>query len=144
MAGDQRGVGLMKAQEIFDTVARHLFKQGHQAMRTITVGGDVSKQECAYRGDNGDMCAFGVVVPDECYSPDMEGLSVLPAIERMQHPPQWMKDNLGLLEMLQGTHDDTESWSDDENMREALWSVANSFGLDPVILNSLSFGRDAA
>jgi hypothetical protein len=58
----------MTRQEMFDTAAKHLLTQ-----RTRSIGND---NYCNYRGQQGRMCAIGPMIPDEKYSPDLEGLVV--------------------------------------------------------------------
>lgn len=50
-------------QEIFDKVAIHLIKQNKRS----ELNGS-----CAYRGENGLMCAAGILIPDEEYKPKFE------------------------------------------------------------------------
>ena len=59
----------MTIQEIFDTVAVHLLKQGVRSVDLNNV--------CLYRGPNGLKCAVGALIPDELYAPEIEGVSVL-------------------------------------------------------------------
>lgn len=59
----------MTRQEMFDTAAKHLLTQ-----RTRSIGED--DNYCNYRGQQGRMCAIGPMIPDEKYSPEMEGLVV--------------------------------------------------------------------
>jgi len=59
----------MTRQEMFDTAAKHLLTQ-----RTRSVSEDGNY--CNYRGPQGRMCAIGPMIPDEKYSPDMEGWEV--------------------------------------------------------------------
>lgn len=56
----------LNAQQVFNKVLTHLRKQGHAA---------VNGSACVYRAPNGDMCAFGCLIPDELYAPVMEGIS---------------------------------------------------------------------
>ncbi len=56
----------LNAQQVFDKVLTHLRKQEHAA---VNGGG------CVYRAPNGDMCAFGCLIPNELYAPVMEGIS---------------------------------------------------------------------
>ena len=58
----------MNRQEVFDTVAAHLLKQGAKS-RGILNG----EMECKYRGHGGLKCAIGILIKDECYSRDLEG-----------------------------------------------------------------------
>jgi len=36
---------------------------------------------CAYRGRGGERCAIGMLIPDDLYSPDMEGQNVYSLLE---------------------------------------------------------------
>jgi len=60
----------MTRQEMFDTAAKHLLTQ-----RTRSVSDD-DKKFCRYRDPWGRMCAIGPMIPDERYSPDLEGHTV--------------------------------------------------------------------
>lgn len=59
----------MTLQEVFDKVARHLLTQGQRSILRET-------GRCAYRGDEGCMCAVGVLIADEHYHPKLEDNSV--------------------------------------------------------------------
>jgi hypothetical protein len=67
----KEGNGIMDAQKIFDTVARHLLTQRRKSEETHGL------RSCLYRKSLGDgtalMCAVGCLIPDESYSPDLEG-----------------------------------------------------------------------
>jgi len=52
-------------QEVFDTVATHLIKQGERSTSGTLY--------CKYRGDNGTKCAIGVLIKEEFYNADIEG-----------------------------------------------------------------------
>ena len=52
-------------QEIFDFVVNHLRLQGKKPLN--------EHGTCAYRGENNRKCAAGCLIPDDSYSPDMEG-----------------------------------------------------------------------
>lgn len=54
-------------QRVYDEIITHLRKQGRKSTH---VG------MCAYRGDGGAKCAIGIFIPDEKYSPGIEGMSV--------------------------------------------------------------------
>jgi hypothetical protein len=60
-------------QEVFNIVSTHLLTQGQMS---LTDG------ICAYRGENGLMCAAGVLIPDEAYTPSMETLRWSTLIDR--------------------------------------------------------------
>lgn len=125
----------MTNQEIFDTVARHLLKQG---ARSITPMG-----RCAYRGNGGLRCAVGVLIPDDVYCTAIED-SVVSALdgERLYHDNNAAllqvliecgieSDAYVLLEDLQRVHDheEVEDWSDE------LRDVADGHALSPAVLD---------
>lgn len=66
----------MNIQEIYDKVARHLLAQGMKSQAAIA---DPETKEvkinCAYRGDNGLMCAVGCLISENVYSKSIEGYS---------------------------------------------------------------------
>ncbi|MGQ7794435.1 hypothetical protein ACUN0C_18675 [Faunimonas sp. B44] len=103
-------------QEAFDTVVRHLFKQGKQAK----FGG------CVYRGPEGTKCAVGCLIPDELYSPKLEGRSVFSL-------PQRVLDQLpapSLLDKLQQAHDDDSNWLNPAYLRDHLAIIAGHWALN--------------
>lgn len=57
----------MSHQKTFEIVAKHLLQQNARSTRHNKPG------FCAYRGEGGYKCAVGVLIPDEEYSPRMEG-----------------------------------------------------------------------
>lgn len=57
----------MTRQQIFDTVVAHLRQQGRRSERNGA---------CAYRGEDGAMCAVGCLIPDKLYDPAMEGAEI--------------------------------------------------------------------
>lgn len=67
----------MNAQQIYDTVVRHLAKQGRRSMHMIqdTLTGRTIPA-CAYRGAGDMSCAVGCLIPDNEYSKVFENISV--------------------------------------------------------------------
>jgi len=65
----ERKNAMRTPQEIFDIGAKHLLAQGVKACNE-------DDSQCAYRGQDGTKCAFGIFIPDEAYSPEIEGLGV--------------------------------------------------------------------
>lgn len=55
----------MNLQETFDRVAIHLVEQNRQAILD-------DGSSCAYRGEDGTKCAFGILIPDQLYSQCIE------------------------------------------------------------------------
>jgi len=66
-------------QETFDTVVHHLRRQNQKSMYLPVYEDSFDEQppdmECAYRGENGLMCAAGCLIPDELYKEEFEGMS---------------------------------------------------------------------
>jgi hypothetical protein len=133
----------MTPQEIFDTVARHLFTQGERA--GIVLDDEADRGEgfsCRYRGPCGTACAVGKLIPDDAYDPGMEGCGVTQLMDNFGPDlPQWMVGNYELLDRLQMVHDQDAHWISDERMRFELSMAAQSYGLDGSILPGLSFNR---
>ncbi|MGQ7794513.1 hypothetical protein ACUN0C_19080 [Faunimonas sp. B44] len=105
-------------QEAFDFVVRHLFKQGERA---VAEGGG-----CLYRGPDGTKCAVGCLIPDELYTPRLEGNSVFML-------PQRVLDQLpapSLLNELQIAHDDPTNWWNPTRLRYHLTVIAQHWALN--------------
>lgn len=88
----------MDKQEIFDTVVKALKKQGKPSVS--------HRGECVYRGPDGTKCAAGHLLPDECYTPTMEGASwnVL-VYHHGDKLPKFLVDEADLIRRLQSIHD---------------------------------------
>ena len=126
----------MTPQEIFDTVAKHLFTQG---CRSAELDED-PHSACLYRGPEGRMCAVGVLIPDELYNTDMEFQNAAYLVGKVNSPfPEWMKANKNLLHSLQISHDRALYWLNSEAMREGLRAVATQYALSSAVLDGLSF-----
>lgn len=54
------------AQNVFETIARHLLAQNKQSRNNEGL--------CCYRGEEGSMCAAGVLIPNEKYDPKMDNV----------------------------------------------------------------------
>lgn len=136
----------MTPQEIFDTVARHLFTQGERAGIVLDDNSDdefAKDFSCQYRAPGGAKCAVGALIPDEAYSPDMEERGIGNVYYSFSAVlPLWMADNLKLLVSLQSVHDNRDSWTSTESMRILLARVADFYDLDASVLNNLAFPSD--
>lgn len=121
---------LTDPQEIFDTVARHLFTQGERSFNNI-----LSKL-CAYRGKNGMKCAIGCLIPDGRYELSIEGKTVYRLSENKF--PEWgpIREFLGELQI---AHDQCENWYNTKTMRKELRRISDKFRLNADILDTLSF-----
>jgi len=130
----------MTPQEIFDTVAKHLFAQGERAGRKPSWPG--AEFACRYRGPNGTRCAVGIFIPDDVFDQSMEGTGIIGLlVGHGDKLPDWMRRNSELLERLQSAHDIEENWSSSARMRWEFSLAALTFELDDSILPGLSFNR---
>lgn len=113
----------MNAQEIFDTVAKHLLTQN-----AVSASGERHSPsnafECLYRGDNGLRCAVGCLIPDDVYDPVMEGS---PAVELICNFPRLfhLREHSHMLSDLQDMHDeeDPRYWPKSLARLAAIWNV---------------------
>lgn len=89
----------MTNQESFTTVVLHLRKQGRRAH---------DHHNCRYRAPDGCKCAIGALIPDDQYTPELEGRNVLALINL----PALQGLNPFLLYNLQNLHDvyDPKAW----------------------------------
>lgn len=129
----------MTPQEIFDTVATHLFAQGQRAFVHESEVDDVNDAGCRYRMADGKRCAVGCIMPDENYRPEFEGQSALDLIDGYwRELPEYFCQNSMLLGDLQGVHDDLYNWSSSSCLEFMLRGVANDHGLSVDVLKNLS------
>jgi hypothetical protein len=127
---------MMNKQEMFDTVARHLFAQGK---RSVTVKND-TVNVCMYRGPEGTMCAVGCMIPDEMYSDLMEDRTVYSLFVDFPKIKEFFgDDNRHFLRGIQMVHDSVFHWENTDRMKRALLDFAILTGLDPSILSTLKF-----
>lgn len=121
----------MNQQEIFNKVASHLITQGVQATRKRID----EYSSCAYRGDNGTMCAAGCLIPDEEYNPRFEGASWDLVKDRIPSLASLPLMHHELISSLQGVHDNDNSWYTIDRLKARLSFVASKYGLSSDILN---------
>lgn len=119
----------MTAQEVFDTVVRHLHAQGRAARRA----GD---QMCMYRTDDGLRRAVGCLISDDEYTPDMEGMTVTQLMDNGQ-ATSVMYEHYDLLKELQDVHDTSDNWHNAARMGIMLGNVANRMRLDASLVKEL-------
>lgn len=123
----------MTEQEIFNTVAKHLLKQGKAATH------EGKPYDCAYRGQGGTKCAVGCLISDDVYDKKMEGLYVTGLIEEfpvLEH----LAPHVRLLGKLQHAHDDFLAGSDHLISSMTAWrskmrDIAELFELDASVLD---------
>lgn len=119
----------MTAQEVFDTVVRHLHTQGKPAR-----SGDDSM--CEYRTMDGLSCAVGCLISDEEYNPDMEGMRVCGLIENNYATPLII-EHQKMLGLLQNVHDSSHYWQSHAAMGMGLQDVARIMNLDDALVKEL-------
>jgi hypothetical protein len=125
-------------QEIFDTVATHLFTQDKQAK-------DYNSNICLYFDKKtGNKCAIGCLINPDVYSSEYEKNNVYDLIyfSEMKNYIEFsnfLNRNKNLLDILQEVHDDEENWKSSYNMKSKLANVAIYYNLNYDILNNLSF-----
>tara|TARA_R100000900_G_scaffold145480_1_gene131444 strand:+ start:580 stop:987 length:408 start_codon:yes stop_codon:yes gene_type:complete len=100
----------MKLQDIFNEASAHLMSMEGPSL-------DMDGDACVYRGYdddcefNGEMCAVGLFIDDEHYSPDLEGVSindshaVSNAVAQSWGLDELSSKQLALLDDLQTAHD---------------------------------------
>lgn len=121
----------MSPQEIFDTVAQHLFQQGKRS---------VDSRHCKYHNEDGLKCSVGALITEELYFPEIDSgnRTIKYLVEHYQDKfPDWIVNNVDLLSALQSVHDMNNNWQSADNMEEALLNVAEYFDLSPSKLEGL-------
>lgn len=116
-------------QEVFDTVATHLIKQGERS---------ASYTECLYKDGLGRSCAIGCLIKDKYYSRDLEGKKAIQGqvvnalAKSLNTTPENIWDNSGSLLALQSIHDDSmpEEW----NKKLKDFAMNRSLALPDVLL----------
>lgn len=93
----------MNRQEILDKIARLVTRPAVDTSHEIPT--------CVYRHDNGARCAFGAIIPDDLYSPKMEGTSAFTLLR--EYPALQTRlgidlatDDDSFIQGLQNAHDD--------------------------------------
>jgi hypothetical protein len=125
----------MDAQEIFNTVAKHLITQGKPARGTN------ENASCYYRRD-GLMCAVGVLIPNGVYTSEMEHRDVSELL--IDFPDTLgpiLAANEDLLMQLQNVHDQHSLMNEDRTfnipaLKIALAGVARDYHLNAEALSS--------
>ena len=97
----------MNLQQLFDKTASHLLKQGTQSVLE-------DSDTCAYRGQDGLMCAVGCLINEDAYNWSLEGTAIddSPNVQRALRHSGIEFDTDGqvmlLLTRLQTIHDTKE------------------------------------
>ena len=104
----------MTKQEVFNLVARALAKQGVKSIAAVDDPRFIhmtenNKPMCLYRGPNGTKCAIGHLIPDDKYTPDIEGENIY---NKQEVLPKGVGKHIDFLLELQDIHDEypPEEW----------------------------------
>jgi hypothetical protein len=122
----------MNAQEIFDTAAIGVIRQGRPSMG--------SSGSCAYRGEGGAKCAAGFLLSDEVYDPSMDCNEITKSstdwestvVHFRSRLPQYLLDNQELITDLQGAHDAADPYTQRIFVLDFIarvTDIADSYGL---------------
>ncbi len=118
-------------QKVFDYVATKIIEQGAPSVNMDGV--------CLYRSPSGHKCAFGHLIEDKDYTPDIEGFTV----KRSSLAYLVAGYDPSLVACLQEAHDtsynhDDASYNNDEyfitSFKANMQAVAKKFGLDDSVL----------
>lgn len=109
----------MDKQLVFNTVAKHLLKQGKAALHG---------RSCRYRTDDGLKCAVGVLIPDQNYTVEMEGLPVRTISDKL--PFSATHEDMALLVYLQSAHDTALKDSGIEAWKAKMRRIAADYKLN--------------
>ena len=107
----------MNNQEVYDKVKAHLLSQNRKSLD--------DDGQCVYRGENGAMCAVGVLIPDDMYLPSMEGDAC--SADDMLLVLKQLGIDYRLARSLQNVHDNVYH----SNWPTALERLAIGYGLKP-------------
>jgi hypothetical protein len=86
-----------KMQSDLNKMHDHLINQGRRSV-VVMYDADTYPRDpavaCAYRGDDGAMCAVGCLISDGLYDPEMENLSAYAVVSRWKLlNPEWDSDS---------------------------------------------------
>jgi len=92
------------AQDVFETVARHLLTQNKKSTQD---------GHCCYRGEYGTKCAAGVLIPDERYDPKMDSRNST-GWDNIIYAYEFSTMHSSLINALQYLHDNNhpETWKE--------------------------------
>jgi len=121
------------AQQVFEQVANHLLAQNARSIM-----GDRKYESCAYRGNDGMMCAAGCLIGDDEYNPLWEDKNWMALAKPLDEQDEddikrgfpGVSAHIDLIQDLQVVHDrcDVDRW------REELIRVAQRRDLDASFL----------
>lgn len=110
----------MNRREVFEKVKAWPLRPDFK--RSVSIS-----QMCAYRGTDGNKCAIGLLIPDELYTPEMEGHTVRALVKAFPFLRGVLSiendEDLEFLTKLQITHDVAYQENADEYRKEDLNAI---------------------
>lgn len=117
-------------QEVYDTAVAGLASQGFRQSK--------ERSMCRYRSADGPRCAIGWCIPDDVYTPGMEGKSIVALLRKSERSPGLEQLFKGIshsaLDELQLCHDDiivryegTDAASESKNPEEQISDNLRNF-----------------
>lgn len=121
----------MNNQEAFNKIWQHFVVNKAPPSFADYAGRGIA---CAYRGENGAMCAVGCLIPDEMYTPHIEGNAIKSIIENNHHFPKitnfLSNVDVKFLEVCQRAHDEQAGWNYfHDNIKVKLTQIASTWNL---------------
>ncbi len=98
----------MEPQQAFTKIVTHLRAQNRQSK-------DDLYRLCLYKAPNSDSCAVGCMIPDDQYSPNMEGKSLRVLMETFPDLfNEWPENTINLMSSMQTVHDvcEPDDWEE--------------------------------
>ena len=126
----------MNNQSAFEKMVKHLEKQQWKRSENTNEEGDTT---CAYRGEDGKMCAVGCLIPDEEYQVSFdegEGLNVSGIIDDVVVLGEISES---LLNAMQRFHDNKMSVYNEATNKWCINVIAERFKLNTDFLKDVKF-----
>jgi len=100
-------------QAVFDAVRTHFTKPGARLATIEPLTTPDNGNGCFYRDGKGNACAFGCLIPDEMYEPEMEGRSTDEVVTLWPEVRELFDESVdtAFLDELQSAHDESGSLS---------------------------------
>lgn len=126
-------------QEVFEKVAKHLFKQGERSMCR-------EQDMCRYVAGDGKRCAIGALLTKEALKKHPEIGSLYRGVGDIlkRYPDclgKYSHVDLRFLAGLQNVHDIKSNWYSTEFMRKALKAEGKCYDLNTDFLENLEFEK---
>lgn len=118
----------MNKQQIFNKVWNHFIVEDNGPS---ILSNEDGRARCSYRSPDGNKCAAGVIISDDDYDPEMEGIRVMQLVEKF-NVPDYMTKHAYFIDLLQQSHDNIAQGPLEEfrdKMKKNMIYVANTYEL---------------